>query len=104
MVIVVVLFLGLSLSHIGSTNQGQHTGYISAVEKSGLIWKTWRAYVKTDPQSSQEDDYCVEDDAIVSALQSAQESRKIVTVSYSLPRLVFKWQCGGESSIIRSIQ
>ncbi len=41
------------ISHIGATNQGEHTGYVTAVEQEGLIWKTWRAYIKTDPQSSQ---------------------------------------------------
>jgi hypothetical protein len=73
------------------------------VEQEGLIWKTWRAYVKTDPMSSQEDSYCVTDPSVVSQLQSIETSRALVTINYSSPYLVWKWQCGGEYSIINSV-
>lgn len=103
--IVLVLAVGYFsfVSHIGAANNGQHTGYVTAVEQEGIIWKTWRAYVKTDPQSSQEDVYCVKDAQVVYDLKSTEESRALVTVSYASPLVVFKWECGGESSIIQSI-
>ncbi len=105
--ILVFIFLftvGFScISHIGASNSGQHTGYITNVEQEGFIWKTWRAYVKTDLQSSQEDQYCVEDPQVAVHLKVAAEYRLPLTINYSSPWLVFKWDCGGESSIIRSI-
>lgn len=103
-IIALALFGWGTISHIGATNNGQHTGYVTAVEQEGLIWKTWRAYVKTDPQSSQEDSYCVTDPSVVNQLQSIEQTRELVTVSYSSPFLVWKWQCGGEQSIISGIQ
>ena len=84
-------------------NSGQHTGYVTSVEQSGIIWKTWTAYIKTDPQSSQEDKYCVTDPNVVSQLQFAAIQRDIVTVYYSVPWLTWKWQCGYEQSITQNI-
>src|ERR1035437_4699611 len=84
-------------------NSGQHTGYVTSVEQSGIIWKTWTAYIKTDPQSSQEDTYCVTDPKTVTALQSAETEKSSVTVNYSVPWMTWKWQCGGEQSMIQSI-
>lgn len=92
-----------TISHIGATNNGQHTGYVTAVEQEGLIWKTWRAYVKTDPQSSQEDSYCITDLNVVSQVQDLEKNRTLATVNYASPWLVWKWQCGGEGSIIKSV-
>ena len=88
-----------------SPAQGQHTGYITAVEKAGLIWPTWTAYLKTDTQSSQEDRYCVTDPNIVTRLQSAQQSYSRVTVSFSNGYIMPPWQCaGGDESIITGEQ
>lgn len=102
--IVLVFIIGtIFISNIGATNGGEHTGYITAVEQEGVIWKTWKAYVKTDPQSSQEDSYCVKDDSVISQLKDEAKKRSLVTVSYSAPFVVFNWECGGEGSIIRSM-
>jgi hypothetical protein len=94
---VIILFFTANL-HI--PNSGQHTGYVSSVEQSGIIWKTWTAYIKTDPQSSQEDSYCVTDPSVVDQLKSVATQRSSVTVYYSVPLMTWKWQCGGEQSII----
>ncbi len=83
-------------------NSGQHTGYVTSVEQSGIIWKTWTVYIKTDPQSSQEDAYCVIDPSIITELQNASTNRNLVTISYAVPFIVWKWQCGGEQSTIVS--
>lgn len=107
-----LLFVGLFISfvifsftglHI-STGEGQHTGYITAVQKQGIVWKTWRAYVKTDAQSSQEDMYCITDESLVPELQKAAEEKRQVTVQY------FSWlfagiaNCEGEPDIIKSLK
>ncbi len=103
---IICLFVvaAMFISHIGPTNGGQHTGYITSVEQEGWIFKTWRAYVKTDPQSSQEDHYCVTDDSLVSELKERAKDRKLVTIDYSAPFIVWSTQCGKEPSIINSIE
>jgi hypothetical protein len=90
------------ISHIGATTEGQHAGYVTAIEQHGLIWKTWRVYVKTDPQSSQEDTYCVTDPAVIIELQYAEQYRMPTLINYYSPYLVWKWQCGYESAIVVS--
>ena len=85
-------------------NSGQHAGYITAVEESGLLFHTWIAYVKTDPQSSQEDAYCVTDSRVIASLQSDAEDRTPVTVYYAAPVMIWKWQCESPSSIINAVQ
>lgn len=65
------------------TGKGQHTGYVTAIEQSGLWWKPWSAYVKTDLSSSQEDKYCVvADNALILRLQEAAAKKEPVKVLY----------------------
>jgi hypothetical protein len=101
LVLAIIFFVCTANFHI--PNSGQHTGYVTSVEQSGIIWKTWTAYIKTDPQSSQEDTYCVTDSKTVTALQSAETEKSSVTVNYSVPWITWKWQCGYEQSTIQSI-
>lgn len=67
--------------HIITTN-GEHIGYITAIEKTGIFSKTYTAYVKTDTQSSQEDSYCVADPSLVPAIASFAESKTRVRITY----------------------
>ena len=83
--------------------EGSHTGYITAVEKNGIIWKTGRSYVKTDTQSSQEDNYCVRDQKVYNELVEAQTSKEKVTIKFNAPLIVANWDCGGESAIIYEV-
>lgn len=85
------------------TSAGNHTGYVTAVEKSGLIWKTGTAYVKSDTQSSQEDQYCIIDPSVYAQLTAASEVKAHVTVGYVdwLHKAV--QVCNGESAIITSV-
>src|ERR1035437_115674 len=101
LIIIAIVLLFTANFHI--PNSGQHTGYVSSVEQSGLIWKTWTAYIKTDPQSSQEDTYCVTDPNTVITLQSAETKKSSITVNYSVPWMTWKWQCGYEQSTIQSV-
>lgn len=64
------------------TAQGEHTGYVTAVQTSGLFFKTHSAYIKTDTQSSQEDEYCVVGDEVFDKLKGLQEAKEKVTVQY----------------------
>lgn len=64
------------------TGRGEHVGYVTAVETNGWLFKTQRAYVKTDTQSSQEDAYCVTDSAVVEELKRAAEQHSHVKVSF----------------------
>lgn len=86
------------------TGRGEHTGYITAVQKQGMFYKTGRAYVKTDTQSSQEDAYCVIDDNVYKQLEQLSKSKTQVTIKY------FSWfqpgikNCEGEDDIIYQVQ
>lgn len=98
--VIIFSFTGLHIN----TGDGQHTGYVTAVQRQGIIWKTWRAYIKTDVSSSQEDQYCVVDQNVVKQLQAAAESKERVTVTY------FDWlfsgvaNCAAEPDVIDGIK
>ena len=103
--IIAIIILGavLYLPIFGwhkETADGEHTGYITSVERTGVFFKTFRAYLKTDPQRSQEDAYCVVDPQVYSQLEQLSEQKVQVTVSY------FSWlisgmkNCGGENAVI----
>lgn len=95
----VVPFVGWHLN----TGHGQHTGYITAIEQNGIIFKTWTAFVKTDTQSSQEDKYCVVDATVIDALAKASDAKQHVTISY------FSWfasgiaNCDWEDTVISGV-
>jgi len=86
--VIMTLFIIISSSvfYISTPTNGSHTGYVTAVEKNGIIWKTGRVYVKTDTQSSQEDKYCVKDQVIYDELVKAQTNKEKVTLKFSSPR------------------
>jgi hypothetical protein len=100
LLIPVVAFTGLHVS----TGSGEHTGYVTAVEKRGIIWKTWRAYVKTDTASSQEDSYCVMDDDVVEKLKSASEEKQKVTLKYHSFISAGLTNCESEGDIIGGVK
>jgi len=101
-VVCIALFVYL-FSVFQTPDSGQHTGYVTAVEKTGIVFQTWTAYIKTDPQSSQEDTYCVTDSHTISDLQTYEKDRTPVTVYYSTPILLGSWQCAHPASIIHSV-
>jgi len=98
-IICAILYLPIVGWH-KETADGEHTGYITSVERTGIFFKTFRAYLKTDPQSSQEDAYCVVDPQVYAQLEQLSEQKVQVTVSY------FSWlisgmeNCGGEDAVI----
>jgi hypothetical protein len=82
---------------MGSPNEGSHTGYVTAVEKTGLVFRVNSAYFKSDVSSSQEDTYCAKDE-IVAQLKQAQVEKKLVTIEYKRGFWLFPWECSWDAS------
>lgn len=80
--LVLPLFFLLLTGCIRTTSGGSHTGYITAVETNGIIFKADYVYIKTDLSSSQEDKYCIEDDDVLSQVKQAQSDKSKVTLKY----------------------
>jgi hypothetical protein len=89
LVIVVLAGAGLFAAddfvHLTSTGPGTHTGYITAVEQEGYIFRNYRVYVKTDNQSSQEDVYCLDRNRqdLVKEAQALSQKRELVSVDFA---------------------
>lgn len=85
-IILVIIFAFLYLEvfgiHYTTLKNGTHTGTITAVETSGIIFKTVTVYVKTDPMSSQEDAYCLIDTSLIPMLKEHEFSKDTVTIQY----------------------
>lgn len=107
---VVVLLLLYGLVHLAvsgwhyETGHGEHTGYVTAVETNGLLFKTDRAYVKTDTQSSQEDKYCVLNSAVTEQLRKYSAKKAHITVSFVSFLVAGAKYCKGEDAIITSVR
>lgn len=106
-VVVTTLFLLLVLftpRPFWERGSGQHTGYITATDNSGTLFKKKSVYFKTNTQSTQEDVYCVTDDSIYSELIKAQESGVKVTIEYTSYVAGGFATCGEHSEIIKSVK
>ena len=68
--------------HIIITENGEHTGYVTAIETNGIFFKTTSVYFKTDAESTQEDRYCVIDKDLVEELRKYQSERKLITIKF----------------------
>lgn len=84
-IIFIALFFAISpFVVVNTVGEGMHTGYVTAVDKKGIVIKNYRVYFKTDLSSSQEDMYCIPRDNILlanSAMES-QKEREQVTIRY----------------------
>lgn len=98
---IAIILVGINGLNIG-TGSGEHTGYITSVEKNGLIFKTGRAYVKTDLQSSQEDMYCITDESLYKELEVVSRSKEPVTLKYHSKLIYGATNCSSEGAIIDS--
>jgi hypothetical protein len=103
-IILLIIYFGLGGIHYKTTINGEHSGQISAVETSGIIWKTTTAYIKTDPMSSQEDAYCVIDPDVAQQLRQYSMDRVKVNVHYFAYFLPAIWECNYEPAIISSVE
>ena len=64
------------------TGQGDHTGYITAAETTGIFFKTNTVYLKTNTTSTQEDAYCVVDKTVYDTLKTASVATTHVNVHF----------------------
>lgn len=77
---IIPIFTGVPVP----SGHGEYTGYITAVEQNGAIFKGWNIYLKTDLQSSNEDKACIDrnNPELIKELQELQKEKKNITLSY----------------------
>ena len=84
--IVIMIFLVpmLFLFRFSSMGNGEHNGYITALDQRGFIFRNYEVYFKTDNSSSQEDTYCIhrDDTEIIEKARQANRERKQVIITY----------------------
>jgi len=82
--ILLTLIIGFTIFglEIKDTENGHHTGYVTAIETNGIIFKTDSVYFKTETESSQEDRYCIIDKEIKKQLEEYQRDKKLVTIEF----------------------
>ena len=78
---IIVALMGIHFSDLG---QGEHSGYITAIDQRGYIFRNYEVYFKTDNSSSQEDMYCINRNnfKLIEKAKKANTSRKQVTITY----------------------
>lgn len=78
-----VIFFSL-FGKFSSLGKGEHSGFITAVDQRGYIFRNYEIYFKTDNSSSQEDIYCIHrnDAVLIEKAKEANQARKQVTVHY----------------------
>jgi len=77
----VILFWIIGL-HVLITENGRHTGYVTAIETNGWLFKTDSVYFKTETESSQEDRYCIIDKELKTRLEQYQKEKKRITIEF----------------------
>jgi UDP-3-O-acyl-N-acetylglucosamine deacetylase len=99
-----LLFTGI---HIKTTDNGIHTGTITAIETNKMfpyIFETTAVYFKTDAQSSQEDVYCLIDKSLIPELSKLQKEKKQITIRYIDYLLPAMKECGFGNGIITEVE
>jgi len=77
---ITITFTGIHIKN----STGQYTGYVTAIQKTGTIFKGYTVYLKTDLESSQEDTACVDRNKpeLIEKLKQIQERKKDVNLTY----------------------
>lgn len=89
------------ISECGSSADGRHTVYVTAVEKSGgLVFDDVLVYVKSSLESSQEEKYCVNDAALQAKLETFAASKARVTIHYQNGIVMWMSECANGQSVI----
>lgn len=99
MICIIIVVFGFFFNILNPQN-GEHTGYITAVENSGFIFKTNKLFFKTDSQSSQEDLYCIPDSELFKRAKELSREKKQVTIIYKNGFIVRRSVCGGKAIAI----
>ncbi len=87
-----------ALVRFSSTGQGNHTGFITAIEQQGYFFRNYTVYVKTDNSSSQEDTYCLDRSKtdLADKIKLFSKNRELVSVSFEGVRGFGLGLCSGE--------
>ena len=102
-ILMIIVFIPLTMisGFTLTSTSGEHTGYVTATQQTGIIWKTWDVYFKTNTTSTQEDEYCVADSNLVSELQADQQNSKHITIQFAEGMWMMPlWKCSGSDSAI----
>ena len=86
------------------TGRGEHTGYVIAVERTGIFFKTGTAYVKTDTTASNEDKYCFIDKEIEKSLQQYSLQKIHINIYFYSLLSAGIANCSGEGQIIYKVE
>ncbi len=83
-ILMFLLFLPAFAVRFSTLGEGDHTGFITAVDQRGIFFKNYQIYFKSDNSSSQEDLYCVHqsDSNLAKQLKQASKDRTLVTIHY----------------------
>jgi hypothetical protein len=80
---------------------GVHAGYVTSVEDlQNVTWNSTVVHFKSNPESTQEDKYCVADNNVRQALERAAQTQTRVLLHYHNDLILWRWQCNGGNSII----
>lgn len=80
-ILATILSVGAIFGH-NKTGEGDRYGFVTSVERTGVFWKTWTVYFKTDTQSTWEDNYCATDPATIAQLRYAGQTHERVRIHY----------------------
>lgn len=97
--ILLIVVPNFFIAFVGRAD-GQHQGFVTAVETTGIVFNVDSVYVKTDLATTQEDKYCVTDPAVRAQLDEAVKSKRPVTLKYHNDLVVFAWDCSAYASSI----
>lgn len=108
---VVVLVVAAVAGFAGFAEQRGESTYSGVVvdfeNERGFVFKTTQAHLKTNPESSSGETFCVHPenrDRQVEVLREAARDGSVVTVTYSRPYFVPPWECESGISIIRDVE
>ena len=79
-----IFLIGIIFPIQFTTGYGEHVGYVTAVDQTGLFWRNYHIYFKTETESSQEDEYCVMrfNPEMADNLKRVAESKSLVSLKY----------------------
>lgn len=103
LVVIFVLFGSIFGLHI-NTGEGTHSGYVTAVQTTGIIFDTNEVFFKTDTSTTQEDMYCVVDSELLEKLRDVSASNSRVEIGYIKYLANGITTCSGQLDIITSVR
>jgi len=99
-----LMFGSIPISKIGGLN-GEHTGYVTAVEhQDNLLYDSDVVYFKTDLESTQEDKYCVNDPELKRQLKEYSKAVEQITIQFYNDFVMRRRDCNGGDTIIVGIE